>query len=233
MPGHAPAQRVARAVLQVGYGSSSSGPALHRARRPRPAGPPFALRRNRGVGWASRAWSTMAGERPISKASNPKSCSMAVRRPGPHPTSATRKFPVSRTSPAKGPIMFRAKGRVVDPGNRPPPAQTRHHGSPRSALRRHRNDHQPCQTGSPPTPRSTWSPHQHLNRPPPHTSRRCNLPRTLARVRPVNSSGPPLWRPAKESCFSAPGHRLRHRFLRRAGAARSPSPTRRRAERGT
>lgn len=36
---------------------------------------------------------------------------MAVRCPGPHPTSATRVFPVARTNSAKEPIMLRVSGR--------------------------------------------------------------------------------------------------------------------------
>ena len=112
VPGPAPARRAARAIPRAGYGSSSSGPARRRARRPRPAGPPSAPRRTAASGWARRAWSTMAGERSSPKASSPKSCSMAVRCPGPHPTSAARRFPVPRTSSAKVPIMARANGRV-------------------------------------------------------------------------------------------------------------------------
>lgn len=63
------------------------------------------------------------------------------------------------------------------PGHRAPPAQTRHHGPPRATLRRHRHDHQPSETGSPPTPGNTRPPRRHLNRPLPHTSRRRDVPR--------------------------------------------------------
>jgi hypothetical protein len=56
-----------------------------------------------------------------------------------------------------------------DPDRRAPPAQTRDHGPPRPALRRHRHDHQPRETRSPPTPGSTRPPHQRLNRPPPYS----------------------------------------------------------------
>jgi hypothetical protein len=59
-----------------------------------------------------------------------------------------------------------------------PPAQTRHHGPPRPALRRHCHDHQPRGAGSPPAPRSTRPPRQHLYRPLPHTSRRRNIHRS-------------------------------------------------------
>ncbi len=104
-----------------------------------------------------------------------------------HPPGATTRTqpPPTARQPATPRCWSRRQGlprpRRSDPGDHPLPAQTRHTGLPRRALRGRQKHPHPGSAGSSAPPGRAWPHDPAFNRPVPHTSRRDRLPHPRTR----------------------------------------------------
>src|SRR5690606_894977 len=164
-PAPAPAPRAPRAVPRAAYGSSSSGPAPHRAHRPRPAGPPSALPRTAP---------------PDAPPARPRPSPATAPRPRPPP-------PAHKPGPSDG----RAHIRPRPPPHFPTPAPTRRRPRPwpeqtaESPTDQQKAPHKPQRPRhKQPGPHPPTPPHQKPNTPkPPNTDgQRCVQQRRPSRL---------------------------------------------------